>query len=43
MSVDSIKIDVGEIGRVRMEWIYLAQDRGKWQVLANMVMNPRVP
>jgi len=26
-----------------MEWIDLAQDRDRWQVLVNAVMNIRVP
>jgi hypothetical protein len=26
-----------------MEWIELAQDRGKWRVLVSAVMNLRVP
>jgi hypothetical protein len=25
-----------------MDWIYLSQDRGKWQVLENKVMNIQV-
>jgi hypothetical protein len=26
-----------------MDWIYLAQDKVKWRVLVNMVVNIRVP
>jgi hypothetical protein len=26
-----------------MDWIDLSQDRDKWQALANMVMNFRIP
>jgi len=26
-----------------MDWIHLAQDRGRWQVIVNTVLNPRVP
>jgi hypothetical protein len=40
--VDSIKIDLREIGWDGMDWIDLAQDRGKWRILVNMVMNHRV-
>jgi hypothetical protein len=43
VSVDSIKMDVGEIRLVRMEWIYLAQDKGQWKTLVKTVMNPQVP
>jgi hypothetical protein len=41
--VDSIKIDLREIGWDGMEWIYLAQDRDQWRALVNIVMNIRVP
>jgi hypothetical protein len=34
--VDNIKMD-------GMDWIDLAQDRGQWRALVNMVMNLRVP
>ena len=28
---------------MRVDWIYLAQDRDKWRVLVNMLINLRVP
>jgi hypothetical protein len=41
--VDSIKIDIREIGWGGMDWIDLIQDRDKWRALVNTVMNLRVP
>jgi hypothetical protein len=41
--VDSIKIDLREIGWDGVDWVALAQDRDKWRALANTVMNLRVP
>jgi hypothetical protein len=41
--VDSIKMDLREIGWNGMDWIDLAQDRDKWRALVNAVMNLRVP
>jgi hypothetical protein len=40
---DNIKMDLGEIGFGDMDWIRLAQDRGRWRALVNTVMNLRVP
>jgi hypothetical protein len=40
--VDNIKIDLLEIGWGSVDWICLAQDRGKWRDLVNAVMNVRV-
>jgi hypothetical protein len=37
--VDSIKLDLAEIGQNGLNWIGLAQDRDKWRALANAVMN----
>jgi hypothetical protein len=31
--VDNIKMDIREIGWGGMDWIDLAQDRGKWRLL----------
>jgi hypothetical protein len=41
--VDSIKMDLREIGWDGMDWIDLAQDRDQWRALVNTVMNLRVP
>jgi hypothetical protein len=41
--VDSIEMDLGEIGWDGMDWIDLAQDRDQWRALVNTVMNLRVP
>jgi hypothetical protein len=41
--VDNIKMDLGQIGWGGVDWIGLAQDRDKWRVLVNAVMNLRVP
>jgi hypothetical protein len=41
--VDSIKIDLREIGWDGIDWIDLAQDRDQWRALVNAVMNLRVP
>jgi hypothetical protein len=40
--VDSIKMDLREIGWDGMDWINLAQDRDQWRALVNAVMNLRV-
>jgi hypothetical protein len=41
--VFNIEMDLGEIGRSGVDWICLAQARGKWRALVNAVMNLRVP
>jgi hypothetical protein len=38
----SIKMNLQEVGYGGMDWIDLAQDRDRWRVLVNVVMNPRV-
>jgi hypothetical protein len=40
---DNIKMNIQEVGRGGMDWIQLAQDRGRWRALVNAVMNIRVP
>ena len=40
---DNIKIDLQEVGWGGMDSIKLAQDRGRWWELVNVVMNLRGP
>jgi hypothetical protein len=40
--MDNIKMDLSEIGWGGVNWIGLAQVRGKWRALVNAVMNLRV-
>jgi hypothetical protein len=42
-SLDSIKMDFGQIRWGGVDWIGLAQDRYRWRALVNAVMNVRVP
>jgi hypothetical protein len=39
---DGIRMDLREIGWGSVNWIQLAQDRDRWRVLVNAVMNLRV-
>jgi hypothetical protein len=41
--VDSIQMDIQEVGCEGMDWIDLDQDKDKLRVLVNVVMNLRVP
>jgi hypothetical protein len=41
--VDSIKMDLLEIGWGGVDWIGLPHDRNKWRALVNVVMNLQVP
>jgi hypothetical protein len=41
--VDNIKMDLVEVGWDDVDWIGLAQGRGKWGVFVSVVMNLRVP
>jgi hypothetical protein len=43
MWMESINIDLIEIGWDSMDWIDVAQDRDQWRALVNTVMNLRVP
>jgi hypothetical protein len=40
---DNIKMDLREIGFGDVDLIHLAQDRDRWRVLVNTVMNFRFP
>jgi len=35
-------MDLQKVGCGALDWIELAQDRGRWQALVNAVMNLRV-
>jgi hypothetical protein len=39
---DGIRMDLGEIGMGDVDWIRLAQDRGRWRAVVSAVMNLRV-
>jgi len=39
---DNIKMDSQEVGWGVMDWIDLAQDRGRWRTLLSVVINLRV-
>jgi hypothetical protein len=41
--VDSIRMDLEEVGWGDIGWIGLAQDRDKWRAVVNSVLNLRVP
>ena len=40
---DNIKMDLQEVGYLGMDWNKLAQDRDRWRVLVNAVMNLLIP
>jgi hypothetical protein len=39
---NGIRMDLRDIGWGSVDWIQLAQDRGRWRALVNTVMNLRV-
>jgi hypothetical protein len=41
--MQSIKIDLREIGWDGVDWVDLAQDRDQWRALVNTMMNLRIP
>jgi hypothetical protein len=41
--VDTIRLDLLELGWCDVDWIGLAQDRNRWRALVNSVLNLRVP
>ena len=40
--VDNTRMDLQEVGCRYVDWIALAQDRDRWQMLVSVVMNLRV-
>ena len=40
---ENIKMDIQKIGWADMDWIDQAEDRDRWQVLVNVVVNLGVP
>jgi hypothetical protein len=40
---NNIKMDLQKVGRVRGDWMELAQDRDRWRALVGTVRNSRVP
>ena len=40
---DNIKVDLQEVGCGGLDWVDLAEDRGRCRALLNMVMNLGVP
>jgi hypothetical protein len=41
--LDNIRMDLVEVGWGDVNWIGLVQDRDRWRVLVNSVLNLRVP
>jgi hypothetical protein len=40
---DIFRMDLEEVGWGDVDWITLAQDRNRWRVFVNLVLNLRVP
>jgi hypothetical protein len=41
--LDNIRMDLVEVGWGYVDWIGLAENRGRWRALVNSVLNLRVP
>jgi hypothetical protein len=41
--MDSVKIDLREIGYDGIDWIDVAQDRDQWRALVNTAMKLQLP
>jgi hypothetical protein len=41
--LDNIRMDLVEVGWCDVDWIGLAQDRGRWRALVNSGLDLRVP
>jgi hypothetical protein len=40
---NNVRMDFREVGWQGVDWIHLAQDRGKWRALVKTVTNLQVP
>jgi hypothetical protein len=40
---DNNKMDIQEVGWEDVDWIEMAQDRDRWQAVANVALNLRFP
>jgi hypothetical protein len=38
-----IRMDLGDVEWSDVDWIGLAQDRNRWRILVNSILNLRVP